>query len=104
MSTPPTPGTGGTENPSGNPNATPTLAPTSVDYGPLAFNTKERTKAEYNLIAATSSKLARQQLKLACPADYSKMKDTLTKGTHDKLPITGDLVEKDGKLNLDVHP
>ena len=31
----------------------------------MAFNIKERTEAEYNSISATSSKLARQQLKLA---------------------------------------
>ena len=94
--------TGGNPNPvNPNPSGTPTLVPTSVDYGPLAFNIQERTEAEYNSISATSSKHARQQLKLTRPADYSKMKYTLTKGTFDKLTITKDLVEKDGKLNLE---
>ena len=77
------------------------VAPIDVDYGPLVFNTKERTEAEYNSIAATSSKVARQQLKVTRPADYSKMKFTLTKGSHEKLTITKDLVEKEGKLNLE---
>ena len=78
-----------------------TTSPTEVDYGPLSFNVVERSKSDFYLILATSSKLARQKLKEDRPADYSKLKYALTKGTYDKLTITKNLIEKEGKLNLE---
>ena len=79
-----------------------TTGPTEVDYGPLSFNLAERSEADFNSISATSSKLARHnKLKEDRPADYSKLKYALTKGTYDKLTITKNLIEKEGKLNLE---
>ena len=78
-----------------------TTGPTEVDCGPLSFNLAERSESDFNSISATSSKLARQKLKEDRPADYSKLKYSLTKGTYDKLTITKNLIEKEGKLNLE---
>ena len=78
-----------------------TTGPTEVDCGPLSFNLTERSESDFNSISATSSKLARQKLKEDRPADYSKLKYSLTKGTYDKLTITKNLIEKEGKLNLE---
>ena len=77
-----------------------TTAPTEIDYGPLYFNILERSEADFNSIAATSSKMARQKLNEDRPADCSKLKYALIKGTYDNLTITKNLIEKEGKLNL----
>ena len=45
--------------------------------------------------------MARQKLKEDHPADDSKLKYALTKGTDDKLTITKNLIEKEGKLNIE---
>jgi len=79
-----------------------TTGPTEVDCGPLSFNLAERSESDFNSILATSSKLARQKLKEDRPADYSKLKYSLTKGTYNKLTITKNLIEKEGKLNLEL--
>jgi len=67
----------------------------------LSYNLAERSESDKNSISATSSKLARQKLKEDRPADYSKLKDSLTEGTFAKLTITKNFIEKEGKLNLE---
>jgi len=76
--------------------------PTKINYGSLAPNISERSEAGFHSVAALSSKMACQKLKEDCPADYSKLKYALTKGTSDKLMIMKNLIaEKEGKLNLE---
>ena len=79
----------------------PGTGPTESDYRPLSCNISERSETDFNSIAATSSKMVHQKLKEDCPADYSQLKYALAKGTYDKLTITKNLIEKEGKLNLE---
>ena len=68
--------------------------------GGLEFADTARTSIELESIAATTSKVARSDLKANHPAQYTKLKLSLTQGSKNKFAIVKNLVEKDGKIEI----
>ena len=68
--------------------------------GGLSFGGTARTSLELESIAATTSKVAWHELKANHPAQYAKLKTSLTQGSKTKFAIIKNLVEKDGKIEI----
>jgi len=71
-----------------------------TSIGGITFLGTPRTSLELELIAATTSKVARHELKTDHPAQYAKLKTGLTQGSKTKFAIVKNLVEKDGKIEI----
>lgn len=72
----------------------------ATNIGGITFNATARTGVELESIAATTSKIARHELKVNFPAQYAKLKTSLTQGSKNKFAIVKNLVEKDGKIEI----
>ena len=73
---------------------------TSTTIGRLSFGTIARTSVELESIGATTGKIARHELKENHPAQYAKLKTSLTQGSKNKFSIVKAIVEKDGRIEI----
>jgi len=71
---------------------------TLTTIGRLSFGTTARTGVELESIGGTTGKLARHDLKVNHPAQYAKLKTSLTQGSKNKFSIIKAIVENDGRI------
>jgi len=76
------------------------MATSTATNGGLSFGATARTGVELKSIGGTTGKLARHDLKVNHPAQYEKLKTSLTQGSKNKFSIVKAIVEKDGRIEI----